>query len=119
MCLETGVDFELTEQGTFVQARFKRPKTTDKASQLVDPAQKTAELPPNYRRIVSKNAEKILLFLNQQGKIDSHEAQEILGLSQRRIREIFKELIDARYIKKIGKTKGSFYILNDEGEDER
>jgi len=119
MCLGVGVDFELTEQGTFVQARFIRPKTTDKASKTVNSEQITAELPPNYRRIVSKNAEKILLFLNKQGKIDSRETQELLGLSQRRIREIFKELIDAQYIKKIGKTKGSFYILNDRNGDEK
>ena len=28
MCSEAGVDFELTEQGTFVQAHFIRPQTT-------------------------------------------------------------------------------------------
>ena len=113
MCLEAGVDFELTEQGTFVQAHFIRPKTTEKVSQMADSEQKTAELPPNYRRILSKHAEKILLFLKEHGKIDSRDAQEFLGLSQRRIREIFKELVDAQWIKKIGKTKGSFYVLNE------
>lgn len=113
MCSESGVDFELTEQGTFVQAHFIRPKTTEKVSQIANSEQKTAELPPNYRRIVSKNAEKILLFLKEHDKIDSRDAEEFLGLSQRRIREIFKELIDTQWIKKIGKTKGSFYILNE------
>lgn len=51
--------------------------------------------------------------MKEHGKIDSRDAQEVLGLSQRRIREIFKELIDAQLIKKIGKTKGSFYVLNE------
>lgn len=114
MCLEAGVDFELTEQGTFVQAHFIRPKTTEKVSQIANSEQETAEKPPKNRRIVSKNAEKILLFLKEHGKIDSQDAQEFLGLSQRRIREIFKELVDAQWIKKIGKTKGSFYVLSEE-----
>lgn len=113
MCLEAGVDFELKEQGTFVQAHFIRPKNTEKVSQIPNSEQKTAEKPPKNRRIVSKNTEKILLFLKEHGKIDSRDAQEVLGLSQRRIREIFKELIDAQWIKKIGKTKGSFYVLNE------
>ncbi len=136
LCEDSGVDFELREQGTFVEAIFNRPKSTEidrnrpanKSSEVSNSIENvsdnseyrriTAELPPNYRRIMSKHAEKILLFLLDHDKIDLQDAQKLLDLSQRRIREIFKELIDMGLIQKIGKTKGSYYILNAEYDTE-
>jgi len=118
LCEEVGVGFELRERGTFVEGVFQRPnieKVSNSIESAVDYGRLrsiTAELPPNYRRIMSKHAEKILLFLFDHDKIDLQDAQKLLDLSQRRIREIFKELIDMGLIQKIGKTKGSYYILN-------
>jgi len=123
LCKNAKVGLEFKEQGSFVSVIFHR-KSIEKVSNSIKTVEygqlppNTAELPPNYRRIMSKHAEKIILFLLDYNKIDSQDALKLLDLSQRRIREIFKELIDLELIQKIGKTKGSYYILNKEKDTE-
>jgi len=122
LCRDTKVNLEFKEQGSFVSVIFHRP-SIEKVSNSIETVDcgelppNTAELPPNYRRIMSKHAKKIILFLLDNDKIDSLDALKLLDLSQRRIREIFKELIDLELIQKIGKTKGSYYILHEKSDE--
>ncbi len=40
-----------------------------------------------------------------------NNAEKLLNLKERRAREILKKLVDKGILEKIGKTKGSYYIL--------
>jgi len=40
-----------------------------------------------------------------------NNAEKLLNLKERRVREILKKLVDKGILDKIGKTKGSYYIL--------
>jgi len=65
---------------------------------------------PNSTELNSEE-EKILSFLNQNQKITSFDVAELLGLKERRSRDILKILESKGYVQKVGKTKGSYYVL--------
>lgn len=54
---------------------------------------------------------RILLFLLDNGKIARKEAVELLSLSETKIKEIFKNLIDGQLIKRQGQGRSTYYIL--------
>ena len=70
----------------------------------------SAELVPNITELNSEE-EKIINFLNQNQKITSLDVIELLSLKERRSRDILKILESKGYIQKIGKTKGSYYVM--------
>jgi len=135
LCEDVGVDFELREQGTFVEAVFDRPKSTE-----ID-RQNTAKIPPNsmevvesgelsanYRRIIGekiakkfsldKREQDIILFLLENKRITSEDIFQLLGIKQSRAKDILSDMVQKNVIQKIGKTKGSYYILNAEYDTE-
>ncbi len=87
---------------------FFRPNTTDYDQTMPN----SAELMPNATELNSEE-EQIINFLNQNQKITSLDVAELLSLKERRSRDILKILERKGYIQKIGKTKGSFYILRE------
>ncbi|MGL4568162.1 MAG: PDDEXK nuclease domain-containing protein [Fusobacteriaceae bacterium] len=59
----------------------------------------------------SKNENLLLEYLKKEGKITTKTSVEILGLSDRRSREILKEMQNKKAIEKIGNGRQTCYIL--------
>ncbi len=56
---------------------------------------------------------KIVEFVLVNSKISNKEVQELLDVKDSRALKILKELVDIGVLIKMGKLKGSYYILND------
>jgi len=81
MCLESGVDFELTEQGTFVQAHFIRPKMTEKVSQIANLEQKTTE--NDRKRPNTTEYDRIVIgYIKKNKAVNRSEAKVLLGIGR-------------------------------------
>ena len=105
MCSEAGVDFELTEQGTFVQAHFKRPQTTE----LTPDNAKNDRIRPNtteYDRI-------IIQYIKKNKAIKRGEAKVLLGIGETKIKEIFNDLIEKGLIVRAGAGRSTHYVLGE------
>ena len=122
-CSGRGIKFELVEKGLFVEAIFHRPQVLDSVGKPSESIGKVLET-TNNDRIVPNNAEKlpnsaeltneeikIIDFLKQNQKMTSNDVMELLGLKERRSRDILKILESKGYIQKVGKTRGSYYII--------
>ena len=115
LCEEKNVKFEINESGNFVSIVFYRPKISEKmpnsAEKMPNSAEKLLKLVDNEQE------EKVINFLIENKKIDVNQVEKLLNLKERRAREILKKLVDKGILEKIGKTKGSYYILNKKVED--
>ena len=100
-CLEVGLkEPKIREINDFVDVEIYRPNN--------------AELVPNNAELILNSDEaKIIEFLKQYHKITSFDVCKLLNLKERRSRDILKKLESQNIIKKIGKTKGSYYIFRD------
>lgn len=97
--IEKNAKFEIKEEPGFVSIVFYR-KTDEK---MPNSAEKTENLLPQ---------EKIVFdFVLENKKIDVEESQKILSVKERRAREILRNMVKKGILKKIGKTKGSYYIF--------
>lgn len=61
---------------------------------------------------LSKQEILIVNYLQKQEEITTSKAEEILGVKQRRAREILKELVEKKVLLKYGAYKSTVYILN-------
>jgi len=72
-------------------------------------------MPNNAEKLLklveNEQEEKIVNFLIENKKISVNQVEQLLNLKERRAREILKKLVDKGILEKIGKTKGSYYIL--------
>ncbi|SFP28344.1 RNA-binding domain-containing protein [Hydrogenimonas thermophila] len=102
LCDEKGIKFEIDESGNFISIVFYR-KTGEKVPN-------SAEKVPNIAEL-SFEEEKIVRVLKQNEKIVSNDVEKILNIKERRAREILSNLVKKGVLKKIGKTKGSYYIF--------
>ena len=72
----------------------------------------SAEKIPNSAEKILNYQEKIIVeYLKENQKIDIYTAQKLLNVKERRAREILSNLVKKNILEKVGKTKGSFYIL--------
>ena len=55
-------------------------------------------------------------FININNRITSLDIEKIFDVKQRRAREILAALVSENIIQKIGKTRGSYYILKSSKE---
>ena len=107
LCDENDVKFELKEEPSFISIIFHR-KTDGKVSNSAD----------GYRRIptdtdeFSLEEQKVLIFLQNNEKIYVKDVEELLNLKTTQSKEILYKLVKKNILQKIGKTKGSYYILN-------
>ncbi len=106
LCKENGIKFEINESGNFVSIVFFRPieigeKVPNSAEKVPNNAEKTL----NYQENI------IVEYLKENQKIDVDIAQKLLKVKERRAREILSNLVQKNILEKVGKTKGSFYIL--------
>ena len=119
MCLEAGVDFELTEQGTFVQAHFIRPKKTEKVSPIANLKQETAEKLPNnakndrIRPNTTEYDRKVIEYIKKNNAVNRSEAKVLLGIGETKIKEIFNTLIEKGLIMRVGAGRSTHYILRE------
>ena len=61
---------------------------------------------------LSKQEILIVNYLQKQEEITTSKAEEILGVKQRRAREILKDLVEKKVLLKCGAYKSTVYILS-------
>jgi len=96
--LQLKENFEIKEEPNFVSVIFYRKKMPNIAEKM-----------PNNSEL-NENEEKIINYLEKNKKIYSKDLIKVLDLKERTIRNILTSLVKKGIIKKIGKTKGSYYI---------
>ncbi len=124
LCVDHDIDFELNEKGTFVEALFYRPMGN---SLLVT---NTNEVPNNaeYDRIAGEEvsntgeyrripANKIIEYIQKHGSVTSKDLQSLVGIKTSRAKEILSTMIHDGILEKVGKTRGSYYILKNSKEE--
>ncbi len=118
LCDEHNIRFEINEKGTFVEALFYRPlnntsvpknakevpNTTGNDRIAGEEVSNTVE----YRRIP---ANKIIEYIQKHGSVTSKDIQSLVGIKTSRAKEILSTMIHDGILEKVGKTRGSYYIL--------
>jgi len=106
LCKEKNIKFKINESGNFVSIEFFRPKISEKvAKKQLKSGEKTLNL--------TNQEELIYDFLVENFKIDLKISEKLLNLKSARAREILSNLVKKGILEKVGKTKGSYYILKD------
>ncbi len=101
--------FELKEEPSFVSVVFYRKNIPIENGEKIP---NSAEKLPNNAEL-NFNEEKIIEFLQNSTKIVSEDVEKLLGVKERRAREILSNMAKKGILQKIGKTKGSYYILKE------
>lgn len=65
-----------------------------------------------YEKDLSEQEVLIIDYLQKHDKITTSRAEEVLGVKQRRAREILKELTEKEVLLKCGAYKSTVYVLN-------
>lgn len=65
-----------------------------------------------YERDLSEQERMVVDYLQTHDKITTSKAEELLGIKQRRAREILKEMTDKEVLLKCGAYKSTVYVLN-------
>ena len=112
LCKESNVEFELKEEPSFVSVVFYR-KSVIKPIENGEKVPNSAEKMPNSAEL-NPNEKKILEYLQTNKQILSEDLEKLLGVKERRAREILSNMAKKGILQKIGKTKGSYYILKEE-----
>jgi ATP-dependent DNA helicase RecG len=66
----------------------------------------------NYEKDLSEQERLIVAYLKEYDKITTSKAEEVLGVKQRRARDILKELTEKGVLIKSGTYKSTVYVLN-------
>jgi ATP-dependent DNA helicase RecG len=114
LCEDKGIKFEINESGNFVSVVFYRPQIS--SSEKIS---NNSELSANSQRItgekpanLTNQEEKIYDYVIKNNKIDVKIAEKLLNVKSARAREILSNMVKKGVLQKIGKTKGSYYILS-------
>ncbi|QCT94630.1 ATP-dependent DNA helicase [Caminibacter mediatlanticus TB-2] len=105
LCEEKNIKFEINESGNFVRIVFHRPKISEKVSNSIEKVSNSIEL--------NDKEKKIIKFLQKNGKIVSENVEELLNVKEAMARRILSNMAKKGILEKIGKTKGSYYILSE------
>ena len=62
------------------------------------------------------NPKKIIEYVENNGVITNKEVQKLLDIKESRELKILRELTDLELLKKEGKSKGSYYVLQNKGK---
>ena len=81
------------------EVREKYGKSTGKVSEKLNASQK-----------------KIIEYVENNGMITNKEAQKLLDIKESRALKILRELTNLEVLKKEGKSKGTYYVLQNKGE---
>jgi len=63
------------------------------------------------RRIPANTGEKIAAYIQENGKVTAKDLELLLDIKASRAREILANMAKEDILEKIGKTRGSYYIL--------
>ena len=96
-------DFGQTAGGT--KGADKVPTSTDKVP--INNADKLVE------DSLSEQQKQILQYVKQNGKITSHQVEELLHVKQRRARTILGEMKQQGLLEKQGAYKTTVYVMNE------
>jgi ATP-dependent DNA helicase RecG len=124
MCARAGLkEPQILEKGDYVDVEIYRNINTEaenKSAGLADEsaglADKSAGLAGESSDLKNKKLEEqysiIKKYLNENDRIQTSEAKEILNLQVRRSREVLKALVELGFLIKKGKGRGTYYTLN-------
>jgi len=120
------IKFKIKEEPSFVRVIFYR-KSAEKVPNNAEKAAKnrwiTVEKVANNRWTSEKPAKNSVMteqesiiyeFVLNNHKINLKETENLLGIKAARAREILSNMVKKWILEKIGKTKGSYYILKTE-----
>ena len=62
------------------------------------------------------NPKKIIEYVENNGMITNKEVQKLLDIKESRELKILRELTNLELLKKEGKSKGSYYVLQNKGK---
>ncbi len=65
---------------------------------------------------ISEQEKLINKFALGNGYITTAQTTELLGIKQRRAREILVKMVDKKWLKKEGVSRGTVYVINTESE---
>lgn len=100
---EYSYDFETN--GIETDNADKVQKSADKIQESADKSQKSAD----------KSQHKLVLeYVQKNGKITSHQVEELLNVKQRRAREVLSKMVDKGTLIKQGAYRSTVYMLNKE-----
>ncbi len=112
LCKDAEVNFELKEQGSFVEAVFYRP--------TIEHRRNTAEIPPNksktvdygrLRSITVDSHRSIAMHIAEHGHITRKTVMELLGIGRTKADEILSSMIGDGLIVRKGAGRGTHYVL--------
>lgn len=92
---------------------------TNSLQQSADSSETAAKLPLNCRETAGKppiteQEQKIHKYALENGSISSAQAVELLGVKQRRAREILGKMVENCWLRKEGASRSTVYVVNTE-----
>ena len=60
-----------------------------------------------------EHQKKIVEYIKENGRIVSAEAEELLGVKQRRARTVLNDMVKSGLIIKVGASRGTRYVLSE------
>ncbi|WP_156099399.1 RNA-binding domain-containing protein [Caloranaerobacter azorensis] len=106
-CLKYGLKEPIIkETGDFVDVEIYR-EVPESAGKVPESAGK---VPEKYRDL-SEQEIRIIEYIKNNGKITSKEVEKLIGVKNRRAREILKEMIDRKIITRKGRGRSTYYSL--------
>ena len=77
---------------------------------------KYGESTGKVREKLNESQIKIIGYVEKNGMITNKEAQKLLNVKESRALKILRELTNSELLKKEGKSKGTYYVLQDREE---
>ena len=112
LCQERNIKFKIDENYNFTSVVFSRTqmkKVDDIGEKAAKKRRKSGEKMLN----LTVQEEQIYDFVLENGKINLQNTMELLNVKATRAREILSGLVKKGIFEKMGKTKGSYYILKE------
>lgn len=107
-CDEAGVRCEFVKlKSGFVVCFYRANFSTTNSLSDHDKVENSSQIS------LDKTSAAILKFLKENNKITNKDAQNITGLKPSRVRDYLRQLVDLGLIRRVGKNKNSFYIIDD------
>lgn len=76
-------------------------------------------MPENRRKTtrkpsISEQEQRIYKYAQENGSITTVQAMELLGVKQRRAREILAKMVEGDWLKKVGASRSTIYVIDTE-----
>ena len=101
--------FEISDH--FIKVTFKFADSSSIREEVREKYGKSTGKVRENINLLNENQQLIINFLLEHSKITNKDVRSLLSVKESRALKILNELVDMGIIKKIGKYKGSYYIL--------